>query len=53
MFEASRGRNQELISMKQLVMVFKLCDPENSGRVKVEYLQGLAKSYVANDSQVL
>lgn len=39
------------ISMKQLVEVFKLCDREHSGRIRVEYLQDLAKGYIG-DSQV-
>lgn len=53
MLGSPRGRNYELmISMRQLMTVFKLCDPENTGRVKVEYIQNLAKSYVGDDSEV-
>lgn len=40
------------ISPKQLMAVFQLCDPEGSGRVKIEYLQRLAKVYSAGDAKV-
>ncbi|KAF5287877.1 hypothetical protein FQA39_LY15653 [Lamprigera yunnana] len=36
---------------RHLMMVFKLCDPENSGRVDVGHLENLAKFYV-DDLQV-
>lgn len=38
----------ENISSRQLLTVFRLCDPEETGRVKIERLQSLAEIY-AND----
>lgn len=40
------------LSTRQLLTVFRLCDPEESGRVKIERLQSLAKVYANGDTQV-
>lgn len=40
------------LSSRQLLTVFRLCDPEESGRVKIERLQSLAEIYANGDSQV-
>lgn len=42
--------NRSHVSMKQLMDVFKLCDPENSGEVNIEYLLELAKAYAKDGS---
>lgn len=46
------GQNSE-ICPKQLVTVFRLCDPEGTGRMKIEYLQSLAKVYTAGNAKVV
>ncbi|KAL3275779.1 hypothetical protein HHI36_020524 [Cryptolaemus montrouzieri] len=40
------------LSMKQLMRVFKLCNPDSSGNVKIEYLLQLAENYITNKQQV-
>lgn len=40
------------LTVKQLLTVFRLCDPEETGRVKTEYLQNLARVYTEEDSTV-
>lgn len=40
------------LSVRQLLTVFRLCDPEETGRVKTEYLQNLARVYTEGDSTV-
>lgn len=42
----------ENLSSRQLLTVFRLCDPEESGRVQIERLQSLAEIYADGDSQV-
>lgn len=37
----------------QLKAVFQLCDQENTGMVRVEHLQELAKFYTSEDTQVI
>lgn len=43
----------EEFSTRDLIVVFKLCDPIGSGRVNVEHLKELAKIYAENDTQVI
>lgn len=42
----------ELFSTRDLIVVFKLCDPSGTGRVNVNHLKELAKFYAENDTQV-
>lgn len=43
----------EGFTTRDLVVVFKLCDPSGTGRVNVQHLKELAKFYAENDTQVI
>lgn len=40
------------LSVKHLMNVFKLCDPDRSGRIKIGYLQELAAAYAPHGEEV-
>lgn len=39
-------------SVQQLKMVFALCDPFKTGKVRVDHLQELARLYTSEDTKV-
>ena len=41
-----------MISVKDMVEVFKVCDIYGSGRIRIRDLQDLAQNYVGDESQV-
>lgn len=41
-----------VLSMKELLTVFRLCDPDRTGRIKIDYLQELATSYAPHSDHL-
>lgn len=39
------SEQNNVLSMKDLMTVFRLCDPDRTGRIKIDYLQELANSF--------
>ncbi|KYB28673.1 Rab11 family-interacting protein 4A-like Protein [Tribolium castaneum] len=39
------SEQNKVLSVKDLMTVFRLCDPDRTGRIKIDYLQELAHSF--------
>ena len=49
---SNSGGATGIVSMKQLLDVFRICDPQDTGRVRIEYLLDLANVYAQDGAQV-